>query len=108
MCIRDREESIEGRKQKNYQKLKENLEKDKDKNWKNINNNIEAETAELQKSIRKDLKRRFESIIQEMQINLSEVGKTNLEFLDAYIKVTPYKICLLYTSTTDIVRRRIS
>ena len=27
-----------------------------------------------------------------MQINLSEVGKTNLEFLDAYIKVTPYKI----------------
>ena len=86
------EESIEGRKQKNYQKLKENLEKDKDKNWKNIDNYIEAETAELQKSIRKDLKRRFESIIQEMQINLSEVGKTNLEFLDAYIKVTPYKI----------------
>ena len=71
---------------------KENLEKDKDKNWKNIDNYIEAETAELQKSIRKDLKRRFESIIQEMQINLSEVGKTNLEFLDAYIKVTPYKI----------------
>lgn len=86
------EESIEGRKQKNYQKLKENLEKDKDKNWKNIDNYIEAETAELQKSIRKDLKRRFESIIQEMQINLSGVGKTNLEFLDAYIKVTPYKI----------------
>ncbi len=86
------EESIEGRKQKNYQKLKENLEKDKDKNWKNIDNYIEAQTAELQKSIRKDLKRRVESIIQEAQTNLSEVEKNNLEFLDAYIKVTPYKI----------------
>lgn len=86
------EESIEGRKQKNYQKLKENLEKDKDKNWKNIDNYIEAETAKLQKSIRKDLKRRFESIIQEAQTNLSEVGKNNLEFLDAYMQVAPYQI----------------
>ena len=86
------EESIEGRKQKNYQKLKENLEKDKDKNWKNIDNYIEAETAELQKSIRKDLKRKFESIIQETQTNLSGIRGNDLECLDAYMQVTPYKI----------------